>query len=177
MVTLQEAKNYEKRDEVINAADAYEEILLSKQPPLEAFINLAVLYWEFTRYGTSEEYGLDESFTERAVKRCLEVIDQADKHYPNNPDVTFWYLYIRYIDFTDEHFRSKCKELVKDPACSLDPYFYLFSGPDGDNYCKEVLALIGKCKWEKTFKNQYILSVIESLLTQKEDQRRIKSGE
>jgi hypothetical protein len=147
----------------MRAAEAYEALLAQGNAPLDAYLNLAVLYWQCAEPGFLASTNLDLEVVKRAADRYGEVLDEARRRFPENPEVQFWKLYFDQITLGEPPFEEQCKRLVEQSTCSLVPYFYLFSASQGQLYQEQAAKLLDICRAMPTLKNRYIISVIEGV--------------
>ncbi|MBI4640130.1 MAG: hypothetical protein HY731_05520 [Candidatus Tectomicrobia bacterium] len=164
MSFVDEAIQKDVEGKVVEAANLYEEILKAGDAPLEVYLNLAVLYWEMTDYGVNAGLGLSLEFIQRAGKRYREVLRKAQEQFSMNPEILFWLLYCDFITLGEAPFVKQCEQLVKEPHCSLVPYFYLYMAYNGRKYHQEAMKLLDHCQRRPTTKNCYISSVIQSTI-------------
>lgn len=89
---LEAAYAYEYRGEPLAASYAYESALTLPDAPLEAYLNLAVLYWEGSEMG-NEDYPetLDYYWDHSQM-----VLDRAEAVFGPLPAITFWRRYMHY---------------------------------------------------------------------------------
>lgn len=142
----------------VEAADLYERALEVGIAPLDAYLNLAVLYWEYLDPGHPHV----SEFYSRAARRYKEVLGEADVPYTGHPEVEFWRLYFDYILLGNPPFEAECRSIVKEHPNVLMPYFYLYSASEGQEYQEEAQELLRLCKMLPTTKNRYVGSVIEA---------------
>ena len=162
MTTYHEAIHLDIAEQIVPATVAYEAAIQAGDAPLDAYLNLAVLYWSCWDYGFVSGHHLDLSFRDYAAGRYEAILEQALERYPAYPESRFWQLYCRWVYIDDDPHIAEIKELVKDPYCSLVPYFHLFLQEPSEVYRAKVRALaldIAPCRTEK---NRYVLSMIES---------------
>lgn len=162
-MTFETALELDISGQIEAAAEAYEEVINSQNGPVAAYINLACLYWECTDFGFSVGHGMEPSFMENAGKRMYEVLEEARKKFGDQPEILFWRLY---FDFTylgeDMPPVAKCLELVELPEATLVPYFHVYVQTMATQYLPQARQLLELAKKEKTVKNRYIISVLES---------------
>ena len=167
--TMTTALQDDVEEHIAAVAEGYE-LLLKKDPPVEAYLNLACLYWRSTDFGFASYYNLTDTFYLRAGERCYEVLELATKVFPMCPEVVFWQRYFAWADrdvaFSDE----ECLHITQMPGSSLVPFFRLYLPPQR-KYEKEALTLLAECRALPTIKNGYIVPILEKKLrTTKFDQ-------
>ncbi len=174
MSDLEKALELDIAEKTVAAADAYESVLMDADAPLDAYLNLANIYWFVLESLPCTAYHFDRDFVHRSEKRMNEVLRAAEKKFPDMPEIRFWELFFAYIFGTDP-FHEECLELIQQPNCSLVPFFYLrcfgYKPALEDQAQAEELALeyqaqveelYKKIKNELTHKNRYIISVLDS---------------
>jgi len=162
MKTLSRAIELEAKDDIVDAAEAYERLLAQGDAPAEAYVNAAFLYWQATELGFSATKHLDEKFVERAGIRYEQILEEASCRFPEDPEVAFWRRYLAYVSLGEPEFESDCK-LITEKGTTLVPYFYLFAASDGRKHAEEAANLLQCCASTPTYKNRYILSVIRGV--------------
>ena len=114
----------------IEAADLYEQVIAAQDAPQEAFVNLAVLYWNGTDPGTPLN---DLAFILRCGQRYNEVLQEASRRFSDDCEINFWIFYCDFIPLGNSMFREECQALVASSSChSLVPYFYLYGFMEGN---------------------------------------------
>lgn len=159
---LDKAFALEAADRVVEAADVYEDILRSGRVPLDAYFNLAFLYWQSTELGFMAALGLDDDFVARAEIRYKEILDECDRAFPGETETIFWRRYFPYASLAEPDFDLELMELVHQDG-SLVPYFYLYAASNGSRFVAEAEELLRVCRPQRTLKNRYIISMIESV--------------
>ena len=154
------------------AADCYEEVIQAGDASIEAYLNLAVLYWQCTDYAFNVHYRLTFDLIDHSAKRYPELLQEAERRFPHESEIKFWILYCAYITAGGPDFVEECEALVTTGSKSLVPYFYIYDAHQGDKYEAEAKLLLEECLKSATVKNKYIVSVTESKLN---TSRRLKS--
>ncbi|HEY3285078.1 MAG TPA: hypothetical protein VGN26_22625 [Armatimonadota bacterium] len=141
-----------------DAAHLYEQALHDEDAPLDAYLNLAALYWACIDPGCSRGRSL---FT-KAAERYDAVLCEAETKYGYVPEIGFWRLYFAFTILGEPPFEEECKVLVTEPGRTLVPYFYIYGTSHGKQYVQQAIRLLADCKASPTTKNRYIISVIEA---------------
>lgn len=169
MITFENAFQLDLDRKIEEAAAAYEEVIQQGDAPVDAFINLACIYWETTDFGFNTGHNLSHAFFMKAGERVYKVLDEAQARFGELPEITFWRWY---FDFTymgeSAPPLDKCLELLKHPEANLVPYFYLYSQDRKPEYLAPLQALYNEVLPQKTIKNRYIISIIDSMLRDEE---------
>ncbi len=71
------ALELEKQDKIEEAAREYEHGISEGNAKLEAYLNLAFLYWQSTEYGFNVSLGLSKDFIDLAATRYTELLTDA----------------------------------------------------------------------------------------------------
>lgn len=150
----------EKQDQLVRAAELYEEIISRQNTPqLDAFINLIFLYFEAQDHATQVEQNLSIDYVSRAYNRIKSLFEQAKRLYPESVELDFWKNYIFFVypygpayDQIDPKFFQQKKEVI--------PYFLAYKPLTGEHseQAKKIWELV---KHGKTFKERYIRHCIE----------------
>lgn len=140
------------------AADAYEEVIELPDAPLDAYINLACLYWHSTDPGQR----FTHDFFHVAGTRMWDVLDETESKYSGYPEIKFWRLYFQFTTLGEQPFVEQCLEFVKQPNCTLVPYFHLFDQTNDKVYFPKVKLLYQEALGHRTTKNRYITSILRN---------------
>lgn len=159
---LDRAIALEAADRVVEAADLYEEILRGGRVRLDAYLNLAFLYWQSTEFGFMAALGLDDEFVARSEMRYKEILDECDRVFPGETETIFWRRYFPYASLAEPDFDQEVMEFVHQDG-SLVPYFYLYVASNGSRFVAEAEELLQVCRTQRTLKNRYIISMIEGV--------------
>jgi len=167
MSYLESALAFDASDNPVEAANAYEEAIKQEDVGLDAFMNLAVLYFECTDPGYFCAKKLDQEFINRASAGMFRVLEQSYTRFGHQPEALFWKLYFDWFSkFADPRY-DDCRQLAKaTPVACL----HLLGEPDGKAYCEPGLtvpqaeALLQAVKSRKTVRERYIDSVVRSWL-------------
>ncbi|MGF1580908.1 MAG: hypothetical protein ACFCD0_16210 [Gemmataceae bacterium] len=143
---------------------SYENLILQKLAPLDAFINLASIYWQCIDPGFSVFFG--QGFLQKAESRFSQVLAIAAEKWSEPPEIKFWQLYFEHITLGKPSFEDDCSELVVRDRCTLVPYFYLFVSTWGREYRGQATNLLIMCEETPTMKNCYIKSILTSGIIQ-----------
>ena len=148
--------------EYIEAVKLYEEELKSNSnPSIDAYINLAFLYWEFAaeQMEFNEPNNIPDKWSEIGGKRFPEIIELAIQKYPRNVELYFLKRYFSHNLIYDDFTQEECEEIAGKYGDneSLVPYFFLYLF-DQEKYQKKRDELLEECKKLATAKNLYILS-------------------
>jgi len=161
-----EAVIKDMEQEIEKAAALYEAVLATDTAPLDAYLNLAFLYWQCIDYGFLCFHHLSDDFLQTAYWE--PALDEAEQRFGSLPEIEFLRLYFLRIYGGGEDFVERCLELVHTPGSSLVPFFYLFVMSRGKEYQTEVDCLLEQCKQCPTTKNRYIISSIEGTIQHRE---------
>lgn len=160
MNLLETAIHYDINKEYLNAASYYERSIEKEGFP-DSFINLAVLYFQFTDYGINASSGLSLEFIHKAFDSYRLIIDYGISKYPSNSEMKFWKEYFRHRTIYDDLTEQDVLAILRDGDFSIVPYFFLYLLKP-DNYQAERQKLIQSCHKLLTSKNRWILSLIEA---------------
>lgn len=148
-------------ERVLEAASLYEVVLRSDVAPLDAYLNLAFLYWQCSDLGFAGAHHISDEFLVHAGHRYDPILVEADRRFGWQPEIEFWQLYFQWY-WTGVGFVSRCAELVLHDSKPTVPFFYLFVESHGDSYRAEAVALLLTCQQCPTAKNRYITSILHS---------------
>lgn len=139
----------------------YQESINKNELKVDAYINLAFLFWNFHDFGFSTYYKISEKLAEFGFKEYSTILKLGIKTFPNNVELQFWEKYFSHILFDDEFTHKECLDLMKKHSDkSIVPYFFLYLF--NKNKYKEQRSRLLKITEElPTAKNLYIKSLIE----------------
>ncbi|MEZ4912395.1 MAG: hypothetical protein R2774_16215 [Saprospiraceae bacterium] len=144
-----------------DAAIYYQQSIDDGEINLEAFLNLAFLYWTFQDYGFFSYFNISEELRRIGYQKYSEILEKGIKQFPNNLELHFWERYFQHIFFDDEFSESDCKILIEKYKTdqSITPYFFLYLF-DKIKYKEKRNDLLAICDKTPTAKNLYIKSII-----------------
>lgn len=160
MTLFQDAITKDIQREIVTAAKAYE-CCISNAAPLDAYINLAFLYWQSTEYGFNAAYKLPLEFIHESGDRYLRILDLGMAAFPSSKELVFWNRYFAFISLGGDLLQEECEGFIEAPD-NLVPYFFLRTLPGGIQYADAANRLLQSCCLLPTLKNSYIVSVLES---------------
>lgn len=156
---FEEAVREDINGDYIQASALYEKSIERADNP-DAYINLAVLYFQFTDFGINASQKLPVEFIRKALGRFDEVINLGMAKFPQNGEMKFWSKYFRFSSMGDKLEDRDIIDILRDSEPSLVPYFFLYLS-DPVKYSSERDALSEQCHRLLTSKNRWILSLIE----------------
>lgn len=156
------AMELEKEDKVREAAEEYELHISEGNAKLEAYLNLAFLYWQSTEYGFSASLGLGKDFIDLAATRYKELLTDAKGRFPSESEIEFWERYFGFIDLGENFPEEECRRFTDDEN-EVAASFHLYALSNGRAYKNETERLLQVCSKEPTLKNRYIVSIIEAV--------------
>jgi hypothetical protein len=159
--SLKGARELSLRGRIVEAGEVYENIIASRRD-LDAYVDLAILYWQATSSGFSTYYRLDEEFVAFASTRYQVLLHDAAIVHSGRVEPEFWRLYIGVIEYGDPEFIDRCKQFVASEPDCLVPYLHLHVTSESDRYLEKAIELAAECKAAPSVKNNYILSVLGS---------------
>ncbi|MEW6336911.1 MAG: hypothetical protein ACOY3Y_14410 [Acidobacteriota bacterium] len=145
----------------VEAAAAYEAAIARENPEVDAFLDLAVLYFECCDGGYADYHRLSAEFVSFAWGRCMSVLDEAERRFGIHPEVIFWRNYFAIFLRGSRAFVPLCEGLVSDGR-SLVPALHLFVESGGRQWRREAHELLQSVRLGATERQRYIKSVLES---------------
>jgi len=161
MKKCEQAIARELNGEYIEAVKLYEAQLRdASNIPIDVYINLAFLYWEFAaeEIEFNDPNDIPGKWSTIGGKRYPEIIKLGLKEYPRSVELHFWRKYFPHRLFFDDFSQRECEQLVEKYGDkeSLVPYFFLYLF-DNEKYKKKRDGLCKDCRKLATAKNLYIL--------------------
>jgi hypothetical protein len=161
MSCLEEAIARDIDEDYLFAVALYEEAVARGNPSLDAIINGAFLYWQFTEYGFNCHYRIPTDYVKLGGDRYGEILDIGISLHPRNCELHFWKAYLHHRLIFDPLTEEDVLAIVRTYGdTSLMPYFFLYLF-DKEKYKKERDLLLEDCSHLLTAKNRYIISIIE----------------
>ncbi|MEZ5422543.1 MAG: hypothetical protein R2682_05540 [Pyrinomonadaceae bacterium] len=155
-----------KMDQAMDYAAAIEqyeaEIGSNPLPPVEAFVNLAFIYWHLaTEPPFAFPADISDTFSVNAGNRYGFVLDKGIVAHPYSLELHFWQRYFAHVLFGEPFSPEACEELLDRFKAdeSLTPYFFLWLY-DKTTFAPQRQALIDIACACLTEKNRYILAVL-----------------
>lgn len=161
MSELEKALALDEQGKVADAAQAYEEAIRTGNAPLDAFLGLAFVYWQCTDFGFNAAHHLDPAFVAKAGKRYREVLAEARARFGDLPELAFWRAYFDFVELGEPPDDDEMERLL---AMTDAPALYLYQGARDARYLPSVERLLEAARRRPTIKNNYIRSVLESVL-------------
>lgn len=158
MSYFNEAVEQDTRGNYIRASELYERAIEEDEGP-DAFINLAVLYFQFTDVGINAHLQLPLGFVHRAMSRFDEVVNRGIAKFPDNAELRFWKKYFRFSSLGDELEEGEVLSILEGDESSLIPYFFLYL-LNPEKYKNQRVEIVADCGKLLTAKNKWILSLI-----------------
>jgi len=147
-----------------DAAEQYERAIAERGVPIEAFLNLAFIYWQATDYGFLTTHGLTPAFVERADTRCSEILEEAQDRYPDHLELVFWSRYFDYMTLGEPPLDDgRFLEAMKRDRVEAS-LVYLFPLRPTPECLPAVRRMIADAEREPTTKNRYIVAVLRGAL-------------
>jgi len=160
---FKEAVEKDEQGNLIKAIDLYERCLsCNETAPLDAYLNLVLIYWQITDFGFNASHTLDPELVRKAGERYKMVLKGANEAYPGNSEVRFWQLYCDHVSTGTGDIENDCRTLIGNQSSNNTPALYLYAKSGGCLYKAEAEDLASSCKKCLTFKNRYMLSVLQS---------------
>ena len=163
-------RRHDRNDEPIAAAKAYEEWLATGTAPLDAYLDLALLYFLANDGGYAAHHKLPASFLNIAWRRIPEVLDEAEHQHGPHPEIKFWRRYVRFILLGEDWMTAEdCMRLIESGE-TRTPYFYLFGSfaglrpEEAEHYRPDVMSLLEEVSEGATARERYIRSVVHSAI-------------
>jgi hypothetical protein len=146
----------------MEAAAKYEQALDDADVPVEAYLNLAVLYWRCTDIGYSSSRRLPAQFVRHAGRRIDDVLRRAEEKYPDSYAAIGWRKLIHFLDLGDDVVAEHCRQNLHRNCEPCLLYYTLTEDPIID--VAELSMLLTRALREPTARSQYIASVVQPRL-------------
>lgn len=160
-MSLDSARLADRSGDLQVAAREYEACVV-EGGAIDAYVNLAVLYWQTTDFGFSTAAKLTPTFIAQAGRRFPELLTEAHLRFPGSTEVEFWDHYVRWADLGEDFALDTCRHLLERDPATLVPAMFLFA-QTGE--CKEqAMELAARCRADGTTRARYIVSVVEGVL-------------
>ncbi len=143
------------------SAAYYYELAVSEDTNADAFVDLALLYFQFTDYGMNASSGLSLDFIHTAFERYPLIIEKGLINYPSNTEMIFWEAYFRHRTIYDDLTSNDVLKILNTGEPSVVPYFFLWI-LEPKKYEVQREKLLKICNISLTSKNRWILSLIDT---------------
>jgi len=151
--------------EYVNAIELYEESI-KREETIDAFINLAFLYWQVSsEFAFRDQYGISDKWLSIGSDRYNLLLNQSIILFSKNAEPIFWKKYFDHISLGEELTENDVLNILK--KCEdglLVPCFFLYL-LNPRKYNHQIDEIIAKAKEKPTSKYLYILSVLQVPLT------------
>lgn len=159
---LARARELDARGTPVEAAAAYEEALAREEADLDAYLDLAVLYWVATDFGFAATEHLDDSFVELAGRRAFKLLDAAERRFGPQDELDFWRYYFGFITLGEPPDAERCRRLMARGSTKL-PVFHLAGLGASEGFEAELAELASWAADGTTERKRYVRSVLESM--------------
>jgi hypothetical protein len=146
------------------AIELYEEIISAQFAPIDAYINLAFIYWRFgADFGFQAANNISNEWRDIGAKKYSKVISDALKLYPQSRELHFWEKYFPHRDYFSDFSSEECLAIIEKYNIdeSLVPYFFLYLD-NPKKYSVQRNRLLLQCEKTPTQKNVYIMALLTS---------------
>lgn len=155
------AMGYDGRKDYIPAAYYYE-LAVMEERTANAFIDLAVFYFQFTDIGINTASQLSLDFISTAFARYDLILERGIDAFPSNSEMRFWKLYFRHrAVYYDDLSEADVLGILEQEGASPVPYFFLYL-LEPKKYENERQKLLTTFRTVQTSKGRWILSLIDS---------------
>lgn len=155
------ALDFDRAQDPVNAAWAYEVALQHPDADLELCLNLAALYLAASDGGYLAHHRLADAFVRASLDRAGEVLRMAEERFGAHTEIEFWRLYLReqvlYEDVPDPAYEALARR-----GDSLMPHYRLYVGSGGARFRDEARALWARVRDGATERQRYVRSVLQS---------------
>jgi len=158
MSNLDIAVSYDIEMDYITAAEYYERSIETEGYP-DTFLNLSVLYFQFTDFGINAALSLPNEFVKKAFDRFDPVITEGISKFPRNTEMRFWKRYFNRT-INSELTEAEVLEILYQGEFSNAPFFFLYLLKP-NTYSRQRDKLLVECRNLPTAKNKWILSLID----------------
>jgi hypothetical protein len=162
-VRLAEATVADREGRVEDAAVLYEEALAGGPIPLDATLDLAVLYWCATDYGFILSHRLPVEFLPRAQMRHREVLAEAARLFPGRVEVEFWRRYVAYVDRGEALVVEEARRWRRAHPQYLEPAAFVYLASQGTDAAEDARALVVRAREDPTTRKRYLASVVDAV--------------
>lgn len=160
MIYFEKAIQLDIQRKYIPAMEMYEDSILADEGILDAYINLAFLYWSS---GCQLEWSvgvIDKVIRRNGYKLAFIKLDLAKEKFDSS-EIFFWELYFKRRTIGEDISENEILHILKKHAFTgYAPYFYLFL-LDRVKYTKEASVLNQECINNPTVKNVEMKSIME----------------
>jgi hypothetical protein len=154
---LDEAARFDADDRPLEAVKAYELAIRQGTAPIEAYINLALIYLQYLDFGYASFHQVPLEMQEGAADRFRQIVSGAEAQFGKSPEIEFWHRYFNFFALCEEPFYKEAAKLAAEGASVA--YLHLAGhGP----YQRQARSLLESVKLRRTTKERFIESVLKS---------------
>jgi hypothetical protein len=168
---MDEAIRLDRDERIVDAAAAYEGLLAAGSTALEVYLHLILLYFAASDFGYSAHHHLPLDFGVRAdEERMFQLLDEAQRHHPQDPDLEFWRLFIPWAYLSEPFPREIAMALpIRTPA-AMAVARVIWSDEPMSVPTEELRGLLDLLEADGTIGVGYSISVVRANLEQREFQ-------
>jgi len=150
-----------QRDPLV-AAWAYEIAITSDDAESDAFLNLALIYFQCADFGYATANLIPDAFANSCLTRAFEILTIVKDRIGDSTEIEFWTSYFSSVYFEEKGIQDKCRQLA-DKGDSLLPFTYLFVAGESQ-YVSQARELLKIVRSGLTERERYIKSLIQGAL-------------
>lgn len=162
-MNLQEALEADRLANIMDAAAKYETLIEEGDARSIVIVNLSVLYWQSTDFGTVAAYNLPAEFVSLAGTRSRELLAMLLENEPTSLEGRFWSSYIAWADLGEQVDAEQCRRSLRDSPDYLEPAMYLYAASNGTEAAALAAELLAQSRAQQTVRSRYVTSVIEGV--------------
>lgn len=161
---FEKAVELDMNKKYVAAMEMYEDSIIANEGILDAYINLAYIYWAAgCELAWSVNININKIIRRNGYELSFIKLTEAKKFFDSS-ELYFWELYFKRRTIGDDISESEIVNILnRHPFTGYDPYFYLFL-LDREKYIKEAKTLYQECMNNPIFKNIEMMSVMSALL-------------
>jgi hypothetical protein len=159
---LAAARELDAAGELLAAVSEYEKAIRSGEGDLEAYLDLAVLYFVLLDGGMISHLDLAQDFVDLAWSRANQLLDEAQERFGVNSEAEFWKRYLEFIVVGADLPLDEVRRLASCPG-ALTPVFHLFASSNGAAFPEEAERLYQSVRFGRTARDRYIKGIIEGV--------------
>jgi hypothetical protein len=159
---LVEARQWDALDRPVEAARAYKAAIRTGSADLEAYLDLAVLYFACLDAGYATHHRLGQEFLDTC--NPFQELDRAQARFGPHPEIIFWRHYMRFIYLGEQPDHQLAAQLARSGEILVPCLLPLMCGPHPESHRAEGERLLDSVRNGASVRERYVRSVLESCL-------------
>lgn len=138
--------------------------LLAQQQDDGIIADFLVFCWQAVDPGRVAALDLADDVLDACADKMSELLEFIEHRCDAWSVPGFWRRYIQWADFGEELQVEECMEFMRRVPGYIEPAFFVFLATPGQEMRREAMCLLAAYSGERTTRESYVKSVLESRL-------------